>query len=97
MCFKFLLVHQIRGTEKSCSCKAREDRDARRTGGTLSVSARSATQQMDFYRSRLLKACFGRAPVDILKERLDVIGPLQTVIDHERMFEDIHDENGHTS
>ncbi len=35
--------------------------------------------------------------VNIFEKRLDVIGPLQTVIDHERMLKDIHDENGHAS
>jgi hypothetical protein len=40
---------------------------------------------------------FQFSPVDIFKESLDIISPLQTVIDHERMLKDIHDENRHAS
>src|SRR6266704_469539 len=55
--FSFLhILFMPAGFEKSSSCKAREDRDARRTEGTLSVTARSATPQMDFYRSRFFSA-----------------------------------------
>src|SRR5689334_7472287 len=77
------------GTEKSSRCQAREDRDARRTGGTLSVSARNATPQMDFYRSRLFQASFGRLPVDVLEKRLDVVRPLEPVVQHEGVLEDV--------
>ena len=38
---------------------------------------------------RLAQSSFDSLPINILKKSLDIIRPLQSVIDHERMFEDI--------
>ena len=37
----------------------------------------------------LAQSSFDGFPIDILKKSLDIIRPLQSVIDHERMFENI--------
>ena len=44
----------------------------------------------------LLKPSFGCFPVNVLEESGDVIGSLQTVVDHEGVFEDIQDKDGVT-
>jgi hypothetical protein len=44
----------------------------------------------------LLKPSFGCLPVHVLEESGDVIGSLQTIVDHEGVFEGIQDEDGGT-
>ena len=44
----------------------------------------------------LLKPSFGCLPVRVLEESGDVIGSLQTIVDHEGVFEDIQDKDGVT-
>jgi hypothetical protein len=45
----------------------------------------------------LLKPSFGCLPVNVLEESGDVIGSLQTVVDHEGVFENVQDKNGVTA
>ena len=51
--------------------------------------AKTASLDHGFPPFRLAQSSFDSLPIDILKESLDIIRPLQSVIDHERMFEDI--------
>ena len=48
----------------------------------------------DSHREKLFEPSFGCLPMDVLEERLDVIGPFQPVIDHERVLKDIQDQDG---
>ena len=44
--------------------------------------------------SGLLQSIFRRSPINILEKSLDVIRPLQPVVDHEGVLKDIEDEDG---
>lgn len=42
----------------------------------------------------LFDPAVNRRPVDVLEKRLDVVRPLETVIEHEGVLEHVHDEEG---
>src|SRR4030042_5479319 len=45
----------------------------------------------------LFEPRLGCLPIDVLEEALDVIGPLEAVVNHEGMLEDVHDQDGLTA
>jgi hypothetical protein len=57
-------------------------------------STQPASSPIQFNKVFLFQSGLGGAPMDVFKKSLDVVRPFQPVIDHESVFEDIHDQQG---
>lgn len=88
--------HRMRCLPDSCSLLCYLNLSASSSNlGEKAVAKSSPDDSLEW--GHRLESPLHRLPFQVLKEGLDVIGPLQPVIDHEGMFENVHDQKGRAS